>query len=62
MDRALKKTRNDNQFYSWKQNDSNFERHLTTLAVGEREEEEYEEVKEIRNESDNPLQCRCTFL
>ena len=62
VDRAPKKSRRDgHQFYSWTRNDSNFERHLTTLAVGEREEEESKET-EIQNKSDNPLQCPCTFL
>jgi hypothetical protein len=60
LERAQKKSRSDDhQFYSWKRNDSNFERYPTTLAVGEREEES----EETLHESDyNPLQCRCTFL
>jgi hypothetical protein len=58
MERAPKKARNDDhQCYSW--NDSNFERHPTTLAVGEREEESEETLHESEY---NPPQCPCTFL
>jgi hypothetical protein len=53
MERAPKKARNDDhQFYLW--NDSNFERHPTTLVV-EDESKETLESEETQHESDyNP--------
>jgi hypothetical protein len=49
----------DHQFYLWKRNDSNFDRHPPTFTLGKREgDEESEEA----DKSGTPSQCSCTLL